>query len=52
MKDEKEITVVDVPSLKACLGEMGIDKVPAQKTVSGTPNNQPLTTEVVILDIN
>lgn len=52
MKDEKEITVVDVPSLKAFLGEMGVDKVPAQKTLSVTPNNQPLTTEVVILDIN
>ncbi|MFL2639824.1 MAG: MBL fold metallo-hydrolase [Dehalococcoidia bacterium] len=52
MKDEKEITVVDVPSLKAFLGEMGVDKVSAQKTLSVTPNNQPLTTEVVILDIN
>ncbi len=52
MKDEKEIAVVDVPSLKAFLGEMGVDSVPAQKTLTVTPNNQPLTTEIIILDIN
>ena len=52
MKDEKEITMVDVPSLKAFLGEMGADSVPAQKTLTVTPNNQPLTTEIVILDID
>ena len=52
MKDEKEITMVDVPSLKAFLGEMGVDSVPAQKTLTVTPNNQPLTTEIVILDID
>ena len=52
MKDEKEITMVDLPSLKPLLREMGGDSGPAQKPLTVTPNNQPLTTEIVILDID